>query len=139
MPPWLRFALLCTLFMMLSIWLEPYLAPLCRVTADQVTTLLCLSGLAPRQQGELITLSGFTVRIVTECTPLYACLLYCSFVLAQPAHLVRTMIGLLAGVLLISTVNLVRIAAVTAVGPHVSSSSSISCMSTWDRLPCCCW
>jgi exosortase H (IPTLxxWG-CTERM-specific) len=120
-PPWLRFTLLCSLFMLLSIWLEPYLTPLCRMTADQVTTLLVLSGLAPHQQGELITLSGFTVRIVTECTPLYACLLYCSFVLAQPAQWMRTMIGLLTGVLLISTVNLLRIAAVTAAGPVVST------------------
>lgn len=121
MPPWLRFALLCTLFMLLSVWLEPCLAPLCRMTADQVTALLSLTGFAPRQQGVLITLSGFSVRIVPECTPLYACLLYSSFVLAQPAQLVRTAIGLLAGVLVISAVNLLRIAAVTAAGPVVST------------------
>ena len=121
MSPWQRFALLCTLFMLLSIWLEPYLAPLCRVTADQVMTLLRLSGFVPRQQGDLITLSGFTVRIVTECTPLYACLLYGAFVLAQPSSWRRTLAGLCIGVLVISTFNLLRITFITAAGPHVST------------------
>jgi exosortase H (IPTLxxWG-CTERM-specific) len=91
------------------------------MTADQVTALLTLSGFAPRQQGELITLSGFTVRIVTECTPLYACLMYCSFVLAQPAHWLRTLAGLVAGVAIIASVNLLRIATVTAAGTVVST------------------
>lgn len=121
MPPWLRFTLLCTLFMLLTVWLEPFLSPLCRMTADQVAALLTLSGFSLHQQGELITLSGFSVRIVTECTPLYPGLLYCSFVLAQPARWLRTLAGLVAGVALITIFNLLRIAAVTAAGPVVST------------------
>jgi exosortase/archaeosortase family protein len=60
------------------------------------------------------------VRIVTECTPLYACLLYGAFVLARPATPVRTVTWLLLGVLAISAANLLRIAGITAVGPLVS-------------------
>jgi exosortase H (IPTLxxWG-CTERM-specific) len=119
-PAWLRFALLCTLFMLVSVWLEPHLAPLCRVTAVQVAALLELAGLAPRLQGDMISLSGFTVRIVTECTSLYACLLFGSFVLAQPASWKRTLTGLLAGTAALTAVNLLRIGFVTAVGPHVT-------------------
>jgi hypothetical protein len=73
-PVWLRFALFCALFMLAAIWLEPLFAPLCRATALQVGALLGLTGFTPQVHGDLITLSGFTVRIVTECTPLYACL-----------------------------------------------------------------
>jgi exosortase H (IPTLxxWG-CTERM-specific) len=120
-PVWLRFALLCTLFMLATLWLEPFLAPLCRATADQVGALLSLAGRTPHVQGDLITLSGFTVRIVTECTPLYTCLLYGSFVLAQPATWLRTLAGLLAGVMIITSANLMRIALVTAAGSKVSS------------------
>jgi exosortase/archaeosortase family protein len=60
------------------------------------------------------------VRIVTECTPLYACLLYGAFVLAQPTSLLRTLAGLLTGVLVITVANLLRITFVTAAGPVVS-------------------
>ncbi|MFZ4856665.1 MAG: hypothetical protein ACOYL3_09735 [Desulfuromonadaceae bacterium] len=115
-PPWLRFALLCTLFLLAAVWLEPHLVPLCRATATQVGMLLGLVGYAPLVQGELVNLPGFSVRIVSECTPLYVCLLYAAFVLAQPSTLVRTLAGLFTGILVISVANLLRIAFVTAAG-----------------------
>ena len=115
-PPWFRFALLCTLLLLAAVWLEPQLVPLCRGTAGQVGVLLGLAGYAPQVKGDLVTLPGFTVRIVTECTPLYACLLYTAFVLAQPASWWRTLAGLFTGVMVISAANLLRIAFVTAAG-----------------------
>ena len=115
-PPWLRFALLCTLFLLAAVWLEPHLSPLCRATAAQVGMLLGLAGYAPLVQGDLVILPGFSVRIVTECTPLYAGLLYSAFVLAQPASWGRTLAGLCTGILVISVANLLRIAFVTAAG-----------------------
>jgi len=119
-PAWLRFTLICTLFMLAALWLEPFLDPLSRATAAQVGTLLGLAGLVPHVQGDLITIPGFSVRIVPECTPLYACLLYCAFVLAQPASIGRTMSGLVLGTMFLSTANLVRISLITAIGPVVS-------------------
>ncbi|NVN90123.1 MAG: exosortase H [Desulfuromonadales bacterium] len=120
-PAWLRFALLCTLFLLAALWLEPYFAPLCTATAAHVGALLDLAGFAPHVQGDLITLPGFSVRIVTECTPLYACLLYCAFVLAQPASWRRTLAGLLMGSLVLIVANILRISLITAAGPIVSS------------------
>lgn len=119
-PAWLRFALLCTLFLLAALWLEPHVAPLCTITAAQVGALLDLAGFSAQVQGDLISLPGFSVRIVTECTPLHACLLYGAFVLAQPASWRRTLAGLLMGSLAIATANLLRIAYITAVGRHVS-------------------
>jgi exosortase/archaeosortase family protein len=115
-PPWLRFALLCTLFLLAAVWLEPHLSTLCRATAAQVSLLLGLVGYMPLVQGDLVQLPGFSVRIVTECTPLYSSLLYAAFVLAQPATWKRTLAGLCAGILVISAANLLRIAFVTAAG-----------------------
>lgn len=106
--------------MLAALWLEPYLTPLCRATAAQVGALLSLAGFAPLVQGAQIALIGFAVRIVTECTPLYACLLYGAFVLAQPSSPGRTLVGLFMGVLAITAVNLLRISFVTAAGPLVS-------------------
>jgi len=121
-PVWLRFALLCTLFLLTALWLEPHLIPLCRTTALQVGDLLSLTGYRPHLQGDLITIPGFSVRIVTECTPLYACLLYCAFVLAQPAATwVRTIAGLLLGVMILCAANILRIAFISAVGPSISA------------------
>ncbi len=119
-PSALRFALLCTMLLLAALWLEPYLAPLCRATAVQLNALLGLAGLSPHVQGDLVTLSGFTVRIVPECTPLYASLLYGAFVMAQPATWSRTLAGLTVGTLVITSFNLIRIAIVTVAGPAVS-------------------
>jgi exosortase/archaeosortase family protein len=119
-PVWLRFALLGTLFLLAALRLEPFLGPLCRATAVQAAALLSLAGLAPLVQGDLVALSGFTAQIVPECTPLYACLLYGALVLAQPASPGRTLAGLLTGVLVIASANLLRISLVTAAGPGVS-------------------
>jgi len=118
--PLVRFALLCILFLLAALWLEPYLAPLCRATAAQVGALLALAGLAPRVHGDLVTLSGFNVRIVAECTPLYPFLLYGALVLAQPSSRVRTLAGLLLGALVITAANALRISLVTAAGTAVS-------------------
>ena len=119
-PVWLRFTLVCILLLLSAVWAEPYLVALCRLTARQVGALLELSGYAPLVAGDLITVSGFTVQIVVECTPLYACLLYCAFLLARPASWSMVLAGMVGGTLLIATVNLFRIAAITVVGSHVS-------------------
>jgi exosortase/archaeosortase family protein len=119
--PWLRFAMICTALLLAAFWLEPHLALLCRVTAGQVGGLLGLAGYAPQVQGDLVTLPGFSVQIITDCTPLYASLLYSAFVLAQPVGWWRTAAGLLAGVLVISAVNLLRISLVTAAGTVVTA------------------
>jgi exosortase/archaeosortase family protein len=103
------FALLCTLFLLIAIMLDPTLQPLCRMTAAQVAAVLNLFGGYTWQDGTLIFLDNYPVYIVPECTPIYACLLYAACVLASPAGWKRTTIGLLAGCLVIAAVNIARI------------------------------
>lgn len=116
LPVWLRFALICTLFLSLAVWLEPNLGPLNRATASLAGAFLELWGYAPLVRGELITLSGFTVRIVGECTSLYATLLLGSFILATPVAWGRRLAGIVAGGALIEVLNLARIALVIRTG-----------------------
>jgi len=118
-PVWLRFALLCTLFLLAAIWLEPYLAPLNRSTARMCGMLLSWFGSTPHVRGDVITLSGFSVRIVTECTPLYPILLYASFISAWPASRQRTLSGLIIGGAILTIANTLRIALVTTVGLNI--------------------
>jgi exosortase H (IPTLxxWG-CTERM-specific) len=115
-PPCLRFALLCCLFLMASVWLEPDLLPLNRFVAQLCGHLLALCGQTPRLQGELLTLSGFTVRIVLECTAIHPILIYIAFVLSRPGTLKRTLVGLAVGSGVLFTLNIARIALVTVVG-----------------------
>lgn len=106
--------------MLAALWLEPHLEPICRATAVQVGALLRLGGLSPLVQDGLIAIPGFTVRIVPECTPLHACLLYGAFVLTQPASPGRTVVGLCGGSMVLTAANLLRISLITAAGPAVS-------------------
>ncbi len=115
-PVWLRFVLICALLLSLAVWLEPNLGPLNRATSSLVGALLELWGEAPLVRGELVTLSGFTVRIVGECTSLYATLLLVSFVLATPATWGGRLAGMTAGGALIGALNLARIVLVIRTG-----------------------
>lgn len=115
-PVWLRFALPCTLLFLAAVWLEPFMGPLNRATAVLSGKTLALFGFMPQVRDDLITLDGFTVKIVSECTALYATLLLAAFILATPATWRERLAGIAAGSAAIGVVNLLRIAAVTIIG-----------------------
>lgn len=75
-------------------------------------------GALPELSDDLITLNGFSVRIVTECTAIYGLILYGSFILSVPASLPARLKGMLSGAALLTTVNILRIAVVTFIGAH---------------------
>lgn len=111
-----RFALICTLFLLTAVWLEPHLEPLNRATAIMSAKILAAAGFAPSVAGDLITVGTFPVRIVTECTSLYATLLFVAFILVWPATWTERLTGIVAGGGVIGVVNLLRIAVVTVIG-----------------------
>lgn len=111
-----RFALFCTLLLLASVWLDPLMGPLNRATAALSGNTLALFGFAPQVRGDMISLTGFTVRIVSECTSLYATLLLAAFILATPATWRERLAGIVTGSAVIGVVNLLRIAVVTVIG-----------------------
>ena len=113
---WLRFALFCTLFLLAAVCLETFMGPLNRATAVLSGKTLSLLGFEPQVRGDLITLAGFTVKIVSECTALYATLMLAAFILATPATWRERLAGIVAGSAAIGVANLLRIAAVTIIG-----------------------
>lgn len=111
-----RFALLCTLLLLAAVLLDPFLGPLNRVTAFMSGRILSVAGLSPQVKADLITLGSFPVRIVTECTSLYATMLLTAFIVALPATWQQRLAGIAAGSSILATINLFRIAGVTALG-----------------------
>lgn len=113
----IRFALLCTLLYGLAVSIpDAFLAPLNRVTASLSALCIELFGRHAELSGDVISLDGFRVRIVTECTPLYVLVLYGAFVLSVPASWPSRLAGFLSGAASLASVNVLRIAAVTVVG-----------------------
>ena len=92
------------------------LAPLNAATARAAAAILALLGGRPELAGTVITLDGFRVDVVTECTSLYGVLLILAFILSVPATLRSRLAGFAAGASLITGFNILRIAAVAGVG-----------------------
>ena len=111
-----RFALLCTLFLLTAVWLEPHLGPLNRANAYIAGQILASAGFPALVTGDLISVGNFPVQIVTECTSLYAFLLLASFMFASQAPWHEKIVGIIVGGAFLSAVNLLRIAGVTIVG-----------------------
>jgi exosortase/archaeosortase family protein len=81
-----------------------------------VATLLSLVGGETRVSGSLLTLSGFTVRIIPECTPLFVLIVFVSFILAYPATWKDRGWGFLLGILVLIAANLLRLALLISLG-----------------------
>ena len=90
--------------------------PLNSVTASLSGLCIGLFGGHTAVSNDMISLNGFRVRIITECTALYPVVLFSAFLLSVPASLKSRLSGLAAGAAFLSSVNILRIAAVTAVG-----------------------
>lgn len=93
-----------------------YLDPLNRITADMVGTFLGLFAGETRVSGSFLTLRGFTVRIIPECTPLFVLILFVSFILAYPATWKDRGWSLLLGIPVLILANLLRLVLLVSLG-----------------------
>ncbi len=84
--------------------------------ANVLSFTLSLVGIKTIVQGEDILLGSFSLRIVEECTALFASLIYVSCVLAYPANLKSKLIGIGFGVPVIQAVNIIRLVILSITG-----------------------
>jgi len=84
--------------------------------ANILSITLSLIGIKATVQGEDVLLSGFSLRIVEECTALFASLIYVSCVLAYPADLKSKLIGIGFGIPVIQAVNIIRLVVLSITG-----------------------
>lgn len=113
-------------FSLLSFILVGSLPESCFTTLNHVTAhiaglCLALFGEHPETAGDLISLNGFRVWIVTECTALYGSILFGAFIFSSPASLKSRLVGLLDGIPLLVMVNTLRIALITMTGANSPS------------------
>jgi exosortase H (IPTLxxWG-CTERM-specific) len=112
-----RFIGVCVLsFILIGFLPESFFAPLNHATTSLAGLCLALFGEHPETAGDLISLNGFRVLIITECTVLYSIILFGAFIFSAPASLKSRLVGLLSGVPFLVTVNTFRIALITMIG-----------------------
>jgi exosortase H (IPTLxxWG-CTERM-specific) len=101
----------------LAIWLpESAFDALNENTARMAAYCLNLVGMHPVLSGRSLSQNGFAVSVITECSALYMGILFFSFVVSYPATLRRKFIGFPLGVAVLQVGNILRIAAVFAIG-----------------------
>jgi exosortase H (IPTLxxWG-CTERM-specific) len=103
-------------FVLIILSPDSLFAPFNHVTASLAGLCLNLFGRHAEVAGDVVSLNGFRVRIITECTALYCMVLFNSFVMSVPVALLSRLKGLLAGFAFLFTVNTLRIAVVVMVG-----------------------
>lgn len=103
-------------FILIGFLPESVFLPLNHATAHLAGLCLTLFGEHPVTVGEFVSLNGFQVLIITECTALYSIILFSSLIFSVPASLKSRLAGLLAGVPFLVAVNSLRIALVTMIG-----------------------
>lgn len=113
----LRFAVLAAGLCLALSWLpEDAYGPLSAATARTTAAVIGLWGLDARAAGTHIFLEGFAVRIIPECTAVFAAALFAAFVVSYPARMADRVSGLLLGIPVLLAANALRLAAVTAWG-----------------------
>lgn len=116
----IRFLLLCIALYFLINWVPSrFIEPINVYTARMCGLLLGILGLSTHVHGPFVTAGGFSVKIITECSAVFVCALFSSFVLAYPASPRDKAFGLVFGLPLLFLVNLLRLLIVFLVGLRV--------------------
>jgi archaeosortase B (VPXXXP-CTERM-specific) len=77
--------------------------------ANVLAFTLSMLGIKSTVQGEDVLLGNFSLKIVEECTAVFASLIYVSCVLAYPTSLKNKLVGIGFGIPVIQVVNLARL------------------------------
>ncbi len=113
----LRFLCICFLSIVLITSLpDAVFAPLNRATASLAGLCIGLFGMHPVVTGDLVSVDGFRVKIITECTALYSIVLFASFVMSVPNSMKARFTGLLLGFPILAAFNIFRVAVITTTG-----------------------
>lgn len=83
--------------------------------------LLGLLGRNAHAAGTLVRFEGFSAQVVAECSVLNPAILFVSFILAADASPRAKACGILAGIPILNSINVLRIAAVIATGAAAPS------------------
>jgi exosortase H (IPTLxxWG-CTERM-specific) len=91
-------------------------------TARMAACCLNQVGMHPVLYGHTLSQDGFALSVITECSTLYMALLFFSFVVAYPTALRHKFTGLPLGIAVLHAGNILRIAALFALGVKIPGS-----------------
>jgi len=86
------------------------------ITAHILGAIFSLVGADVVVQGEEVTINGFPMQIIDECTAVFSSIVYCACVLAYPTTLKNKGIGIAFGVPSLYAINILRLVVLTLVG-----------------------
>jgi exosortase/archaeosortase family protein len=110
-------------FSLTSLGLEALMDWLINLTISMVLFFSRLVGLSATGEGNLLTISGFTLSIDSSCTAVSLYAIFIAGVVAYPDHNLRYKVkGLFYGVTCLIFFNITRIIAISLVGAHFSGS-----------------
>lgn len=101
-------------------------------TASWTSLGLGWLGISTSVNGTILASDSFAVNVVTECTAIGPLLVFLGAVVAYPSRLRAKGIGALAGVVLISAVNLVRIISLFWIGDNYFEYLDIAHLLIWQ-------
>jgi archaeosortase B (VPXXXP-CTERM-specific) len=86
------------------------------VTALILGTFFSLSGVEVVVNGAMVSINGFGLEIIDECTAVFSSIVYCSCVLAYPTTLKNKGLGIAFGVPSLYAINILRLIVLALVG-----------------------
>jgi archaeosortase B (VPXXXP-CTERM-specific) len=98
------------------------LAHVNEITASILGALFSLGGSRVVVDGAVVTINGFSLEIIDECTAVFSSIVYSACILAYPTTLKNKGLGVAFGVPSLYAINMVRLSVITLVGlsaPHL--------------------
>jgi archaeosortase B (VPXXXP-CTERM-specific) len=108
--------ILTTTFPFLSDKFNPQLTWLMVATADLTGFFLKLFGMTVNVSGRVVSLSGFSMEVVGECTGLYEMLIFLAALIAYPSDYKKKLIGAGLGLPLLYVINIIRMIFIAVIG-----------------------
>ncbi len=101
-------------------------------TAKTTSLLLNLLGSSTSVNGTVLSSGSFAVNIVAECTAVGPLLLFLGAVVAYPSPARAKGMGILLGLVMLTTINLVRIATLFWVGSSFPQHLATAALLIWQ-------
>jgi archaeosortase B (VPXXXP-CTERM-specific) len=86
------------------------------ITALILGTFFSLSGAEVMVSGAMVSINGFGLEVIDECTAVFSSIVYCSCVLAYPTTLKNKGLGIAFGIPSLYVINLLRLTILALVG-----------------------
>ena len=120
------FLALCIAFYLFYYYLavhnSPILASLNKNTAWILGAVFSAGGANVVRNGAVVTIDGFALEIIDECTAVFSSIVYCACILAYPTTAKNKGLGVAFGIPSLYAINVLRLVVITFVGlsaPHL--------------------